>query len=133
MDRFMMEISALRNDDTEFYSLQQADETQWAPGWVNRCAIEDTGRLVQAINAMDLIITVDSAPLHIAGALGKDTIALLASNPDWRYGSVGSKTHLYETVKLIRATMPKEWREPLAEAVEAARKVGAFHREGRSK
>jgi len=133
MDRFMTEISALRNDDTEFYSLQQADETQWAPGWVNRCAIEDTGRLAHAINAMDLIITVDSAPLHIAGAMGKDTIALLASNPDWRYGSVGSKTHLYETVKLIRATMPKEWREPLTEAVEIARKVAAFHKEGRSK
>lgn len=132
LDRFMMEISALRGDDTEFYSLQQADETQWAPGWVNRCAIEDTGRLAHAINAMDLIITVDSAPLHIAGALGKDTIGLLASNPDWRYGATGSKTHLYETVKLVRATRPKEWREPLAEATMIASKCRAFHREGRS-
>lgn len=133
LDRFMVEISALRDDNTEFYSLQQADETQWAPGWVNRCAIEDTGRLAHTINAMDLIITVDSAPLHIAGALGKAVLALLASNPDWRWGATGGITHLYPTATLFRASMPKEWREPLQRVVAAAQKLRNYALEERKK
>ena len=63
----------------------------------------------QIIQAMDLIITVDTSILHLAGALGKETWALIAHNPDWRWTLKGNKTVWYNSVTLFRQEEPKNW------------------------
>ena len=51
---------------------------------------------------LNVFVTIDSAPLHLAGALGVNTLALLPEGyEDWRWGIVGDRKW-YSSVKLIR-------------------------------
>lgn len=61
------------------------------------------------INSLDLIITVDTSLLHLAGAMGKNTFALIPNNPDWRWTSEGDKTVWYDNVTLFRQEYPGDW------------------------
>jgi ADP-heptose:LPS heptosyltransferase len=68
-------------------------------------AIEDFYDTAKLINALDLVITVDTSILHLAGALGKKTYGLLAyrKDPRWSYG------HWYDSVTLIKQKQPEDW------------------------
>jgi tetratricopeptide (TPR) repeat protein len=57
---------------------------------------------------LDLVITVDTAIAHLAGALGIHTWMLLPVNADWRWFS-GSFCPWYPTVKLFRQTTQGNW------------------------
>lgn len=67
------------------------------------------------INSLDLIITVDTSVLHLAGALGKETWALIAFNPDWRWTLNGNKTIWYDSVTLFRQEEFNNWDHPFLE------------------
>ena len=67
---------------------------------------KETAKIIQA---MDLIITVDTSVLHLAGALNKETWALIPFNPDWRWTLKGDKTVWYDSVTLFRQEEPKNW------------------------
>lgn len=69
---------------------------------------DDTAGLVAA---MDLILTVDTSMLHLAGAMGVPTIALIPFLPDWRWGLDSEDTIWYESVKLFRQRRPGDWEE----------------------
>lgn len=70
---------------------------------------EDTAA---AIQSLDLIITVDTAVLHLAGALNHPTWAILPWNPDWRWKLTGNTTEWYPSVTLFRQTEKNSW-EPV--------------------
>lgn len=55
-----------------------------------------------ALAALDLLITVDTAVAHLAGALGIPTWMILPSNPDWRWGRGGETTAWYPSMRLFR-------------------------------
>jgi len=65
--------------------------------------------LAQAIQELDLVITVDTLVAHLAGAMGKSVWVLLPSNPDWRWGLANEITPWYPSMRLFRATKPLEW------------------------
>ncbi|RDJ35518.1 MAG: tetratricopeptide repeat protein [Crenarchaeota archaeon] len=73
--------------------------------------MKDFGDTVELLNKMDLIITVDTSLLHLAGAMGKKTYALIPFNPDWRWGLEGSDNDWYESVMLFRQQEPDNWAE----------------------
>ena len=51
---------------------------------------------------LDLVITVDSSPVHLAGCLGVNTLCLLPKHhEDWRWGYKGERKW-YDSVKLLR-------------------------------
>jgi len=62
------------------------------------------------INSLDLVITVDTSVLHLSGALGKETWALLPFNPDWRWTISGDKTAWYDNMTLFRQTKIGDWK-----------------------
>lgn len=73
---------------------------------------EDTARFIMS---MDLVITVDTAVLHLAGTLGKETWALIPFNPDWRWGLTEPSTPLYSNVTLFRQPAKHDWNTVLAD------------------
>lgn len=67
----------------------------------------------------DLVIGVDTAPLHIAAALGVPAWFLLAPNPDWRWGLAGERTPWYPEARLFRACKPCDWSVTVRQVTEA--------------
>lgn len=63
---------------------------------------------------LDLLISVDSAPAHLAGALGLPACILLHRVNDWRWGLDGSATPWYPSLELFRQTSPDDFAGPVA-------------------
>ena len=77
------------------------------------------------VDALDLVISVDTSLLHLAGALGKPVWALLPLSPDWRWRLECDDTPWYPTARLFRQLKPGDWSAPLAEMALALRELGA--------
>jgi len=69
-------------------------------------ALPDFRATATLINSMDLIVSVDTSVLHLAGAMGKNTIGLLGKNRDPRWDS-GVKW--YPSVTLMEQDRPGNW------------------------
>ena len=62
------------------------------------------------INSLNLVISVDTSVLHLAGSLGKESWALLPQNCDWRWGQTGIKSEWYPSIKIFRQDENKDWK-----------------------
>lgn len=72
---------------------------------------------------LDLVVSVCTAPLHLAGALGRPTIALLKTVPDWRWMMDRQDTPWYPAMRLVRQQAGEPtFAEAIARAVDVARK-----------
>jgi tetratricopeptide (TPR) repeat protein len=89
---------------------------------------DDTAALVCAV---DLVITVCTALVHLSGALGQRAWVLVPSIPEWRYGVEGTRMPWYASVELIRQRRGEGWPpvletlRPRLEARVAAEREGA--------
>ncbi|MEX0270975.1 tetratricopeptide repeat protein [Leptolyngbyaceae cyanobacterium UHCC 1019] len=72
-----------------------------------------------AIAQLDLIITVDTAVAHLAGALGKPTWTLLPHVADWRWLSNRDDNPWYPTMRLFRQNQPAAWEDLFAQVAAA--------------
>ena len=75
-----------------------------------RPQITDFADTAAAIMGLDLVITVDTAVAHLAGALGKDVWILLPFAPDWRWLTNREDSPWYPSARLFRQTAPHSWR-----------------------
>lgn len=66
----------------------------------------DTAAMVLAC---DLVISSDSALVHLAGALGAPTWLLLHHLSDWRWGEQGERSFWYPSLRLFRQQSPGDW------------------------
>ena len=69
----------------------------------------DFGDTAALLAGLDLLITVDTAMAHLAGALGRPVWVLLPFVPDWRWGLGRKHSPWYPTMRLFRQTQPGEW------------------------
>ena len=70
---------------------------------------KDLDNLANLISACDHVVSVDNVTVHLAGALGVSTTALIPSVPDWRWGIKDQETYWYPSVRLHRQTSPSFW------------------------
>ena len=59
---------------------------------------------------LDLVVTVDSALAHLAGALGVPVWVALPGNADWRWLAVREDSPWYPTMRLFRQSQLGDWR-----------------------
>ena len=76
-----------------------------------RPQITDFADTASAIGALDLVISVDTAVAHLAGALGKDVWILLPFAPDWRWFLNREDSPWYPSARLFRQQSPGDWGE----------------------
>jgi ADP-heptose:LPS heptosyltransferase len=67
-----------------------------------------------AIANLDLVISVDTAAAHLAGAMGRPVWTLLKFAPDWRWLLAREDSPWYPTMRLFRQESPGDWRQPVA-------------------
>jgi hypothetical protein len=80
---------------------------EWLVDSLSECQdFSDTARVV---NSLDLVISIDSAVAHLAGALGRPVWLLLPEIADWRWGLHGENTPWYPTMRLFRQDKMQGW------------------------
>jgi tetratricopeptide (TPR) repeat protein len=78
-------------------------------------AVTDFADTAGLIENLDLIITVDTAIAHLAGALGKPVWILLPIVADWRWLRERDDSPWYPTARLFRQTIRADWAGVIAE------------------
>ncbi len=102
--------------DIEWVSLQwgpterELDRHAWGAGVTQRGkSIETVADLAREIAALDLFITIDSAPAHLAGALGVPVWTMLGQAIGWRWRLAHPSSHLYRSMTLFRFDPAHGW------------------------
>jgi tetratricopeptide (TPR) repeat protein len=104
-----------RNNDIQFIGLQKgpAAEQAMIGHWPNfhniGSSLENFADTAAVLSRLDLLITVDTAVAHLAGAMGGPVWVLIPFIPDWRWGMEGEATAWYPGMRLHRQHRPKEW------------------------
>ena len=62
------------------------------------------------LSNLDLLISVDTSVVHLAGALGRPVWALLARGPDWRWMLGRDDSPWYPMMRLFRQERFKDWK-----------------------
>jgi ADP-heptose:LPS heptosyltransferase len=108
----------LEKQDCTFISLQytecqqELDEVYRKSGvrvlhWPE--VIADLDELAAMICALDQIISVQTAVVHLAGALGCKVRVMIPVNPEWRYRAQGHDMPWYPSVHLYRQQQAGKW------------------------
>jgi tetratricopeptide (TPR) repeat protein len=72
-------------------------------------SIRDFADTASFLAQMDLLISVDTAAAHLAGAMGVPCFLLLPYVPDWRWGLEGKTTDWYASLRLFRRGAGDDW------------------------
>ncbi len=117
LDRFEELLNA---EICVFYGLQVGErrrdiERLGYEGRIRDLSIAFTDFTVTAsvIAELDLVITVDTAVAHLAGALGKPVWTLLPFVPEWRWMLERDDTPCYRSMRLFRQPERGDWEAPL--------------------
>jgi tetratricopeptide (TPR) repeat protein len=87
--------------------------------------LDDFADTAAVVCQLDLVISVDTAVCHLAGAMGKPVWVLLPYQPDWRWLLDREDSPWYPTARLFRQPRPGDWEEPLRRVAERLARVAA--------
>jgi len=101
------------NSDVALFNLQK-NASRMALSQVPLAAdlapyLDDFSDTAFAAQQMDLLVTVDTALAHLAGALGRPVWLLLPFAPEWRWQLARDDSPWYPTMRLFRQTRPGDW------------------------
>jgi hypothetical protein len=115
-------------DEVDFFSLQlgpPSEELKTA-GFNRRIRdlsplLTDFGETAAALSCMDLLISVDTAIIHLAGTLQKMVWTLIPFAPDWRWLIGRSDSPWYPSMRLFRQQTQGDWDSVILEVRTALR------------
>lgn len=84
--------------------------------WPRAVEARDYDETAALVAELDLVISVTTAVIHLAGGLGIPCLVLTPKHPMWRYGLTGEMMPWYESVRLIRQKKANDWLDPIHEA-----------------
>jgi tetratricopeptide (TPR) repeat protein len=115
-------------DHVAFYSFQTGDAAEQPRQFALAQRVIDVSLLMNDFSAtaallrqLDLVISIDTAFAHLAGALGKTAWVLLPFAPDWRWGLEGETCPWYPTMRLFRQAQFGDWSEPISRVADELR------------
>jgi hypothetical protein len=79
-------------------------------------AMESFDDTMAVISQLDMVVTVDTALAHLAGAMGHPVWVMLPYAPDWRWLLDRCDTPWYPSMRLFRQSAPRHW-GPVAAAI----------------
>ncbi len=81
--------------------------------WEDGDPLVDVDSFAAKIAALDLVISVGNATVHLAGAVGTEAWTLLPMIPSWRWMAAGEESPWYGAVRLYRQPGHGQWRPVL--------------------
>ena len=97
-------------------SLQKGPAVEQIAGYAGRAPLIDLDRqitefddTVAILDGLDLLICVDTAVGHFAGAMGRPAWVMLPHAPDWRWLMGRRDTPWYPTLRFFRHPAPRRW------------------------
>jgi hypothetical protein len=103
--------------EISFYVLQQ-ETAAWEDHQSFKTILPpnaDALTTARVMRALDLVVSIDSMPAHLAGALGIRTWTLLQKDADWRWMSDRRDSPWYPTMRLFRQQQPGDWETVVAQ------------------
>ncbi|MGR3320296.1 MAG: tetratricopeptide repeat protein [Candidatus Anammoxibacter sp.] len=85
--------------------------------------LRDFSDTAAVIANLDLVISVDTSVVHLAGALGKPVWALLAFVPDWRWMLDSEDTPWYPDMRLFRQNEIADWKGVMSRVTDELDKI----------
>jgi ADP-heptose:LPS heptosyltransferase len=71
--------------------------------------VDDLDELAALIGALDIVASVQTATVHLAGALGKPVWVAIPAVAEWRYLERGETMPWYPSARLFRQERTGEW------------------------
>src|SRR5439155_351372 len=117
--------------DCEFVALQYGDveaEVAAASAALGRpirvfprAEIDDFEELAALVQGLDVVVSVQTSLVHLAGALGVEALVMLPSVPEWRYMADVPSMPWYRSVRLYRQPAAGDWTPVIGEVRAALR------------
>ena len=100
----------------EIHCLQFSDDLQQIKPWLHEESVfnwtdrlRDFSDTAHIIRQLDLVVCVDTAVAHLAGAMNRPTWLLLPYNADFRWLRARSDSPWYPSMRLFRQTARNDW------------------------
>ena len=103
--------------------LQRGEGREEAAGFGVDSGSDDVTECARVMKALDLVVTVDSMPAHLAGALGVPVWTLLHADADWRWMEGREDSPWYPTMRLLRQHAAGEWAPVIARVAAGLREM----------
>jgi tetratricopeptide (TPR) repeat protein len=87
--------------------------------------LNDFSDTAAVLTLADLVISVDTAVAHLAGALGRPAFVLVPFQPDWRWTLDRNASPWYPAMRLFRQTIVGDWSDAIARAASVVRSLFA--------
>ena len=112
----LIELHSLQfgSDSSQLEDWQHLDQVH---DWSDK--LNDFSDTAHVVRQLDLVISVDTAVLHLAGALNKPAWALLPQNSDFRWLRERSDSPWYPSMRLFRQQAHGDWQSVADQLVEA--------------
>ncbi len=108
-------VSLQYGDCAADLELLQREHGTVLPHWPD--ALEDYDETAGLVGALDLVVSVCTAVIHLSGALGKPVWVLVPRIAEWRYLDSGSELPWYPSAVLFRQAGHGNWDQPLAAVI----------------